>query len=53
MTLYVRSMDEKASVEITHGVRTELSTGSHVIHQDDCKLNVKVSLINARKYNDP
>ena len=42
MTAYVTSGDERALVEITPDINTELSLSDNVIHSGDCTLYVKV-----------
>ena len=42
MTVYVASDSERANVEITPDVSTELSVGGHVIHTKYCTTYVEV-----------
>lgn len=42
MTLYVTSKEERALVDITPDVKSEYAVGSHVIHRDNCTINIVV-----------
>ena len=50
LTLYVTSDEEKAQVDITPDIQTELAVGRHVIHISDCTINIIVINNGGYKY---
>ena len=51
MTLYVKSDEERALVDTGPDQQTEFAVGSHVIHTDNCTINIIVINNGDYKYN--